>query len=68
LAAEIINRLDYETWIKEGKKSYADLLIAKTLEILETHKPEFLPENVQESIERILTEAYTKLKNIKFRA
>jgi len=65
---KLSNRLDYETWIKEGKKSYADLLIAKTLEILETHKPELLPENVQESIERILTEAYAKLKNMKFRA
>jgi len=66
--SKLSNRLDYETWIEKGKKSYTDLLIAKTLEIQETHKPELLSESVQESIERILTEAYTKLKNMKFKA
>ncbi|MFX0061712.1 MAG: trimethylamine methyltransferase family protein [Candidatus Hermodarchaeota archaeon] len=65
---QLSNRLDYETWIKEGKKSYTDLLIAKTLEILETHRPEPLAENVRYAIETLLKEVYPKLKNIRFKA
>jgi len=50
-----------ETWEKEGIKSLGDLAHQKVKEILTTHKPTPLPEDVDREISRILKRAEAEL-------
>jgi trimethylamine--corrinoid protein Co-methyltransferase len=50
-----------ETWEKEGIKSLGELAHEKVKEILATHKPAPLPEDVDREISRILKRAEVKL-------
>jgi trimethylamine--corrinoid protein Co-methyltransferase len=50
-----------ETWEKEGIKSMGDLAHEKVKEILATHKPSPLPEDVDREISRILHRAEAEL-------
>jgi len=50
-----------ETWEKEGIKSLGDLAHEKVKEILATHKPSPLPEDVDREISRILHRAEAEL-------
>jgi len=51
-----------ETWEKEGIKSLGELAHEKVKEILATHKPAPLPEDVDREISRILQRAETELR------
>jgi len=50
-----------ETWEKEGIKSLGELAHEKVKEILATHKPRPLPEDVDREISRILKRAEAEL-------
>jgi len=51
----------FEAWQKKGSKSIAQVAKEKTEEILATHKPEPIPENVDREISRILKRAEAEL-------
>jgi len=53
-----------ETWEKEGVKSLGELAHEKVKEILTTHKPAPLPEDVDREISRILQRAETDLASL----
>jgi len=52
----------FETWQKKGSKSIGEVAREKVKEILATHKPETIPENVEKEISRILRRAEAELK------
>lgn len=53
----LLNRDDPETWMTKGGKSYRENLIRKTIEILENHQPEPLPDEVRQTIDKIVRTA-----------
>lgn len=58
----LFNRENLPNWIKKGKKTVDQKLIEKALEILKSHRPEPLPQTIQNEIERIWSEAERKTK------
>ena len=59
----LFNRENLPNWIKKGKKTVDQKLIAKALEILKTHKPEPLTEAVKTKLDAIWTEAQRKVSS-----
>ena len=51
----------FETWQKKGSKSIDEMAKEKVKEILATHKPEPIPEDVEKEISRILNRAEVEL-------
>jgi len=51
----------FETWQKKGSKSIDEVAREKVKEILATHKPEPIPEDVQKEISKILKRAEAEL-------
>ena len=60
------NRLDPDTWIQQGSKTYGEVVTAATVRILETHTPEPLPEAVRASLDAIVERERTALKDKRF--
>jgi len=58
---EISNRKPYDTWKREGAKSVIDVAREKTKEILRTHLPAPLDEDVQKEIKEIIKRADKEL-------
>ncbi|MBD3308635.1 trimethylamine methyltransferase [candidate division KSB3 bacterium] len=56
-----INREPPEIWQKNGGKRYSERVIERTLEILATHQPARLPDEVASRIDAILERATRKL-------
>ena len=54
----------FETWQKKGSKPIDKVAGEKVKEILATHKPEPIPENVQEEISQIVKRAEAELLKI----
>jgi len=65
---QFVNRADPEGWKGKGAKTYGEVVIQKTMEILETHRPEPLRPEVQEKINEIVLKAEKDLKNKHFKA
>lgn len=65
---KFMNRDDPETWMKKGGKSYGEIVTQKAIEILETHRPEPLPDEVSQALEGLAKKAETDLKNRHFAA
>jgi trimethylamine--corrinoid protein Co-methyltransferase len=61
-----LNRDSPETWTKKGGQSYSEVVTRKALEILDTHRPEPLPEDVCQRIEDITGRAERELADIQF--
>jgi trimethylamine:corrinoid methyltransferase-like protein len=53
-------------WKEKGSKNYGEIVTQKAIEILETHRPEPLPENVRVTIGKIVKKAEKSLEGIKF--
>ena len=51
----------FETWQKKGSKSIGEVAREKVKEILATHKPEPIPDDVEREISRILKRAESEL-------
>ena len=58
---EITDMGTFEIWEKRGSKSIAQVAKEKTKEILATHKPEPIPEDVEREISRVLKRAESEL-------
>ena len=54
---KLFERRNYATWEKAGSKSMRQRAREKALNILETHKPEPLPADVQQQLDRIVEQA-----------
>jgi len=63
---KFMNRDNPETWSKKGSKTYGERVTQKALQILGTHQPEPLPEEVAQKIDEIAREAEEGLAKIKF--
>jgi trimethylamine--corrinoid protein Co-methyltransferase len=50
---KFLNRRMLDNWKNKGEKPYEEVVIQKTREILETHKPEPLPENILQALQKI---------------
>jgi len=62
---ELLDRKKREAWRAAGSKDLTEKAYEKAREILETYKPEPLPENIQKELKRILAEAEEETKEIK---
>jgi trimethylamine--corrinoid protein Co-methyltransferase len=51
-----LNRRDYQNWESSGKITMEEKIREEVKEILATHKPESLPENIKEELDRIIKE------------
>lgn len=65
--AQLLDRNSREAWSLAGGKDLTERAYEKALEILETFKPEPLPEDVQRELKRILAEAEEEMREIKER-
>lgn len=52
-----LNRDNPETWMSKGSKRYGEIVTQKAIEILETHRPEPLPDDVRRAIDVIVKKA-----------
>ncbi len=59
---ELFQRKIYENWVKEGEKNLFQRSNDKVINILETHKPDPLPKDVEEKLRQIVIDAEKKLK------
>ena len=57
---DLFDRNTREVWEAGGKKDIVELSYEKALHILDTHKPEPLPKNVQNQLNEIFDEAVKK--------
>jgi trimethylamine--corrinoid protein Co-methyltransferase len=64
----LVNRDDIDVWKQKGSRTYVQKVVQKTIEILETHKPEELPEDIKDKIEAIAERADKELAGIYFAA
>ena len=60
------NRDTPKTWMGKGSKSYEETVAQKALDILETHQPEPLPEDVRRKINEIAKKAEGELADVQF--
>jgi trimethylamine--corrinoid protein Co-methyltransferase len=58
----VSNRLDPDTWIQLGRKSYQDLARERALSILDTHKVEALSADVSARLAQIASQAQVDLE------
>jgi trimethylamine:corrinoid methyltransferase-like protein len=52
----VFNRFRGDRWAKAGGKRLSERLREKTVAILDSHRPEPLPGNVRDEIDRLLAE------------
>ena len=62
----LFNRNTPDTWIQEGGKAYGEVITEKTINILETHKPEPLPDEVSQRVDEISMKAEEALSGKHF--
>lgn len=58
---KMFDRLDYDGWIKNGAMDMREIVQKKTIEILDTHQPEMLPENVLKEMDAIVERAEERI-------
>jgi len=62
----LANRDNLDRWMRKGSKTFGEIATEKAVQILETHKPEPLPDDVQQAIEAIREKAERILADIQF--
>jgi trimethylamine--corrinoid protein Co-methyltransferase len=63
---KLMNRDNPDMWKERGNKTYGERVTQKAIEILETHKPEPLPESDRRTLEEIIKKAEKSLTGIRF--
>jgi trimethylamine--corrinoid protein Co-methyltransferase len=63
-----INRDNPDIWQQKGCKTYGEIVTAKTLKILDTHKPEALSDDLQRQLASIVQRAGRDLAGMSFKA
>jgi trimethylamine--corrinoid protein Co-methyltransferase len=61
-----IDRQNLETWQEKGSKRYSQIVTQKAIDILKNHKPDPLPSEVINSLDKILKKAETELGDKSF--
>jgi len=61
-----VNRDTPKTWMNKGGRSYREVVTQKAIEILETHQPDPLPEDVRQRMDEIAKGAERALADIQF--
>jgi trimethylamine--corrinoid protein Co-methyltransferase len=61
-----LNRDSPEAWAKRGGQRYEEVVTQKVLEILHTHRPKTLPEDIRRRLDEIAEGAQTALADIQF--
>jgi trimethylamine--corrinoid protein Co-methyltransferase len=62
----LLNRDSPDPWARRGGLSYEEAVVARTLEILETHRPEPLPEDVARQLDEVARRAGEGLATLEF--
>ena len=63
---KFLNRDTPKAWMKKGGQTYEEIVTRKAIEILVTHRPEPLPEDVCQQINAIAQEAEKELADMQF--
>ncbi len=63
---QLLNRDAPEAWAKKGGLSFEDVLVRRTLEILETHQPRPLADDVRQRLDDLVARAREELAGIQF--
>ena len=54
---QFLNRADPDTWIERGSKTYREIVTQKAIEILESHEPEALLDDVSKALDKLVKKA-----------
>ena len=65
---QLCNRDNLQSWSAKGGKNWGELSTEKAVEILKNHQPQPLPEDVQNALEAIRSEAEADLNDKHFKA
>jgi trimethylamine--corrinoid protein Co-methyltransferase len=65
---KFLNRETLETWSSEGARDYGKIVTQKAIDILETHKPEPLPQDICLAIDQIVKDSEKILSDLYFEA
>lgn len=65
---QLCNRETLEPWIAHGEKTWGQKAKSKAIDILQNHKPEKIPADIQQALNRIREAAFKKLKDIHMEA
>lgn len=60
---QLCNRETLEPWMAGGRKTWGQKAVDKAVDILENHKPQKMPSDVQKSLDQIRERAFEKLKD-----
>jgi trimethylamine---corrinoid protein Co-methyltransferase len=63
---QLLNRDGPEAWARKGGPTFEDVLIRRTLEILETHQPRPLSTGVRQELDGLVARAREELVDIQF--
>lgn len=63
--SELLDRRNREAWTAAGSKDIVEKSYEKAIEILESYKPDPLPDDVQRELKRIVAEAEEETREIK---
>ena len=66
--AKLANRDNPETWVEKGSRRYEEIVTQKARQILGTHQPEPLSEEVSKKLGDVVKQAEEVLANIRFTA
>lgn len=66
-SSELLDRRNREAWAADGSKGIVERSYEKAIEIIESYKPEPLPEDVQRELKRIVEEAEEETREIKMK-
>ncbi len=62
----LLNRDSPDAWAQQGSRRYEEVVVRRTVEILETHQPTPLPEEVRHRLDQIAARAQAELATIQF--
>jgi len=60
---QLCNRETLEPWMAQGQKTWGQKAVRKAIDIIENHKPQEMPADVQQSLDQIRESALETLKN-----
>ena len=60
---QLCNRDNLQSWSAKGGKNWGEVSTEKAVEILKNHQPQPLPEDVQNALEAIRSEAEADLRS-----
>ncbi len=65
---QLCNRETLDAWTANGEKTWGQKAVRKAMDILENHRPQAMPADVQQSLAQLRQEAFQALKDIHLEA